>query len=173
MIVSFYFIMLKWLKEIYDVLILFFIWAIFLFLKFFLYIDFEQSAIWSALIGSFFVFLFLFLQILVSGWTWMWGGDLRIAILMWLIAWISLSFHSVLSAYLGGSIVWILIIAYTKTRNYYIEQKKFLNKIKKVLWLKPSTVALDTKMPFGPFLALWIYMVLFFSDTLQNIINYL
>ncbi|MGE4444147.1 MAG: A24 family peptidase [Candidatus Altimarinota bacterium] len=173
MIVSFYFIMLKGLKEIYDVLILLFIGAIFLFLKFFLYIDFEQSAIGSALIGSFFVFLFLFLQILVSGGTWMGGGDLRIAILMGLIAGISLSFHSVLSAYLGGSIVGILIIAYTKTRNYYIEQKKFLNKIKKVLGLKPSTVALDTKMPFGPFLALGIYMVLFFSDTLQNIINYL
>ena len=34
--------------------------------------------------------------------------------------------------------------------------------MKKVLGIKPSKVSLDTKMPFGPFLALWIYIVLFF-----------
>lgn len=173
MIGSFYFIMLKWLKEIYDVLILIFIGLIFIILKYFLYIDFEQYALWSALIWSFFIFLFLFLQILVSGWSWMGGWDLRIAILMWLIAGLSYSFYTVLWAYISGSIVWILIIIYTKTRNHYIEQKKFLNKIKKVLGLQPSKISLDTKMPFGPFLALWIYLILFFPDFIKDIFNYL
>lgn len=173
MIWCFYFIMLKWLKEIYDVFILFFIWFILLFTKYFLFIDLEQTAIWSAILWSFFVFLFLFLQILISWGSWMWGWDLRIAILMWLLAWLSLSFHSVLLSYLSWSIVWILIIIYSKTRNYYIEQKNYLNKIRKVLWLKTSKISLETKMPFGPFLALWIYGILFFSEELKDLINYL
>ncbi len=171
MIGSFYLIMLKWLKEIYDILILLSLWGILIFIKYFLYIDFEQSSIGSAILGSFFVFLFLFLQILFSGGSWMGWGDLRIGILMWLIAWVSLSFHAVLLSYFLGSIVWIGIIIYTKTREYYKQQKKFLHKIKKVLWIKSSKVPLDTKMPFGPFLALWIYGVLFFSDVLQKLLN--
>lgn len=173
MIGSFYLIMMKWLKEIYDVFILIFIGSIFIYMKYFLYIDFEQYALWNALLWSYLVFLFLFLQILISGGTWMGGGDLRIAILMGLMVWFNLSFHAVLWAYFTGSIVGILIIFYTKTRNYYIEQKKFVNKVKKVLWLKPSKVSLDTKMPFGPFLALWIYIVLFFHESIKDITNWL
>lgn len=173
MIASFYFIMLKWLKEIYDVLILLGIWIWFITMKYFLYIDFEQSALWSALLWSYLVFLFLFVQILVSGGAWMWGWDLRIAILMWWIAWISLSFYAVLWSYFTGSIVGILIILYTKTRNHVIEQKKILNKVKKVLGIKPSKVSLDTKMPFGPFLALWIYIVLFFHEQIKDLTNWL
>lgn len=173
MIGSFYLIMLKWLKEIYDVLILIFIGSIFIYMKYFLYIDLEQYALWSALLWSYLVFLFLFLQILISGGTWMGGWDLRIAILIGLIVWFNLSFHAVLWAYFTGSIVGILIIIYTKTRNYYIEQKKFVNKVKKVLWLKPSKVSLDTKMPFGPFLALWIYIVLFFHESIKEVTNWL
>lgn len=173
MIWSFYFIMLKWLKEIYDILIIFLIWFIIVFTKYFLYIDLEQTAIWSAILGSFFAFLFLFIQIIISGGNWMWGWDLRIAILLWLISGIGFSFYSILLSYLFWSIVWIFIIAYTKTRNYYIEQKNYLNKIREVLWLKTKKVSLDTKMPFWPFLALWIYWVIFFSDKIKDFINLL
>jgi len=169
MIWSFYLIMLKWLKEIWDILIILLLWNLIAFAKYFLLFDLEQTAIWSAILGSFFVFLFLFLQILVSRWNWMWWGDLRIAILIWLISWINFSFHSIMLSYLLWSIIWLIIIAYTKMKIYYKTQKMFLSKIKKLLWIKDSFVSLETKMPFWPFLALWIFIVLFFSDFLTKI----
>ncbi len=171
MVWSFYFIMLKWLKEIYDILIIFLVWFLLAFTKFYLKIDFEETAIWSAILGSYFLFLFLFLQILVSWWAWMWGWDLRIAILMWLVSWLNFSFHSIMLSYASGSLIWILIIIYSKTKAYYLAQKNFLSKIKKLLWIKESKVNLETKMPFWPFLALWIFIVLFFSDFLNEIIE--
>lgn len=173
MIGSFYFIMLKWLKEIYDIAIVWFFLIVFLVIKFFLFIDLEQSVIGSALLGSFLVFLFLFIQIVISWGSWMWGGDLRIAILMWLLAWWSFSFYAILVSYFIGSVIGIWILIYTKTRNYYIEQKNYLSKVRKVLWLKPKKVSLDTKMPFGPFLAIGIYGILFFSEAIKDIFHYL
>lgn len=174
MIWSFYFIMMKWLKEIWDILIIFLVWFFLVFIKFYLKIDLEQSAIWSAILWSYFLFLFLFLQILVSGWSWVWGGDLRIVILMWLISWINFSFYSIMSAYLLWSIVWLIIIFYSKMSAYYKLQKNFLYKIKKILWIKKTYISLDTKIAFWPFLALWIYIVLFFNNFLVDLFsNYL
>lgn len=168
-----YFIMLKWLKEIYDIAILVLIWLVFVYIKYFLYINLEQYAIWSAILSSFFIFLFLYLQILLSWWTWMWWWDLRIALLIWLLAWLSFSFYAVLASYMSWSIIWIWIIIYQKTKNHYIEQKKFLNKFRNILWVKPKKISLETKMPFGPFLAIWIYVILFFNEKISTLINYL
>ena len=78
-IIWFYVIMLKELKEIYDLLILSILIFIWIFIKYYLHIDLEQTAIWSGIISSFIVFIFLFLQIVLSGWKWMWWWDLRIA----------------------------------------------------------------------------------------------
>lgn len=173
MISSMYFIMFKELKEIYDVLILTVIWVIFLILKYFLYINLEQYAIWSAILAWYAVFVFLFLQIIVSRWTWMGWWDLRIAIFIGLLAWLSYSFYAVFLSYLAWSIIWLLIIWYQKTKNHYIEQRRFLNKFRKILWLKKKNISLETKMRFGPFLAIWIYLVLFFDENIIKFIDYI
>lgn len=173
MIGIFYFIMLKWLKEIYDIAIIWCFVLVFLVVKFFLFIDLEQSAIGSAILGSFLVFLFLFIQIVISWGSWMWGGDLRIAILMWLLAWWSFSFYAILVSYFIWSVIGVGILIYVKTKNYYTEQKNYLSKVRKVLWLKPKKISLDTKMPFGPFLAIGIYGVLFFNEIIKDIFPYL
>lgn len=164
MISSFYFIMLKWLKEIYDILIISVIILWLVFIKYFLQINLEETAIWSAILWSFGIFLFLFLQILLSGWKWMGWWDLRIAILMWFIVWLNFSIQAIMISYILWSIIWIIIILYEKTKNYYITKKSILSKIKKILWIKEKKIELNTKMPFWPFLAFWIYLVLFCSS---------
>ncbi|MBW7954981.1 prepilin peptidase [Candidatus Gracilibacteria bacterium] len=173
MISSMYFIMFKELKEIYDVLILTVIGVIFLILKYFLYINLEQYAIGSAILAGYAVFVFLFLQIIVSRGTWMGGGDLRIAIFIGLLAGLSYSFYAVFLSYLAGSIIGLLIIGYQKTKNHYIEQRRFLNKFRKILGLKKKNISLETKMRFGPFLAIGIYLVLFFDENIIKFIDYI
>lgn len=171
MIWSFYFIMLKWLKEIYDVLIIFLIILWFIIIKYNLEIDIEKTAIWGAILWSFCLFLFLFLQILISWWKWIWGGDLRIVILMWLVVWLNFAIHTILLSYLFWSIIWIIIIIFEKTKNYYKTKKNIISRIKKILWLKESKIELNTKMPFGPFLAIWMYLILFFNIFVNELIK--
>lgn len=170
---SFYFIMLKWLKEIYDLIILFIIWVIIAFIQFYLKIDLTSSIVWSAILWSYFVFLFLFLQIFLSWWSWMWWGDLRIWILLWMIMWFSFSFQSVLISYTFWSVIWIIILLYFKTKTYYIYQKQIKKQVNNLLWDKDN-ISFDTKMAFWPFLAIWIYVVLFFQIFVEDIfkLNY-
>lgn len=174
MISSLYIIMIKWLKEIYDIwiLALLIIWIIII--KYYFQIDLENTAIWSALLWSLAIFLFLFLQILVSSGTWMWGWDLRIWILIWLIVGINLSFQSMMVSYLCGSIIGIWIILYWKITQYYQMKKSILNRSKKNNWLKEKKTTLNTQMPFWPFLAIWIFVMLFWWDVITFFVkNYL
>lgn len=173
MITTFYMIMLKELKEIYDVGLLVVLGLIGVWIKYFLYIDFEQSAIGSALIGWYSVFVFFYIQILISGWKWMGGWDLRIAILLWLIAWISYSFWWLFLCYISGSLIWLWILWFLKTREYYKLQKSTLYKIKKLLWFKTSKIPLDTQIPFWPFLAIWCLWVLFFSHEISLLLQFI
>ncbi|MDD5770473.1 MAG: hypothetical protein PHE25_05885, partial [Candidatus Gracilibacteria bacterium] len=170
MIFSFYFIMLKGFKEIYDVAIVSIFIIGILYIKFILGINLEQTAIGSAILGSLVLFIFLFLQVLVSGGTWMGGGDLRIAILMGLLVGINFSFYTMLSSYMIGSIFGIGLIIYSKIKNYY-ENKKVINKIKIFLKIKETKSIINSQIPFGPFLALGIYTILFYSNEILNIIN--
>lgn len=168
---GFYFIMLKWLKEIYDLAILsIIIWAVFL-TKFYFNIDLEETPIWNAIIWSLAIFIFLFLQILLSKWAWMWGGDLRIWILVWLIVWIFFSIHSLIISYMLWSLVWIWIIIYRKIK-LHRENKKLniIKKIKKLVWLEEE-ITLNTKMPFWPFLAIWIYAILFWWNYINDLLK--
>lgn len=168
---SYYFIMLKWLKEIYDLAILGIIVCIIIFIKYYLWINLEETGIGSALLGSVFVFLFLFLQIFISGWAWMWWGDLRIAILLWMIGWVSYSFWAVMISYFLWSIIWTVLILYTKIKNYYKNRRWILNKIRKILGFKEKKIPIDTKMPFGPFLAIWMLSILFYTDIINDLIK--
>lgn len=174
-ILWFYFIMLKWLKEIYDIMLLCIIIFILILIKFYFWINFDQMPIWNAILWSVVIFIFLFLQVLLSWWTWMWCWDLRIWILMWLIVWFYFSFYSIIISYLFWSFIWIWLIIYTKIKSYY-ENRRFniIKKIKKLIWLWKQEITLKTKIPFWPFLAIWIYIILFWWNNINNFIkNYL
>ncbi|OIO76836.1 hypothetical protein AUJ87_01960 [Candidatus Gracilibacteria bacterium CG1_02_38_174] len=89
----------------------------------------------NALLGSFGIFLFFYIQILISGGKWMGGGDLRIALFMGLVAGAKIAALGLLLAYFLGSIIGIIILLYKRDRN--------------------------TEIPFGPYLALGLYISLF------------
>lgn len=89
----------------------------------------------NASLGAFGIFAFFYIQILVSGGKWMGGGDLRIALFMGLVAGAKIAALGLLLAYFAGSIIGIIILVATRNRN--------------------------TEVPFGPYLALGLYISLF------------
>jgi len=149
-IIWLYFIILKNLSEIYDILIL-----ILLFILLFLFNTFftnnfsltEFPAI-SAVIWALSIFTFFFIQIVISGGKWMWGWDLRIAILVGLILGSMLSFPWMMLTYFSGSIIWIWFLVYQR-----IKQKS-----------KDAINGISTEIPFWPFIAIWFFLAVFFQE---------
>lgn len=147
-IIWLYFIILKNLSEIYDILIL-----ILLFILLFLFNTFftnnfsltEFPAI-SAVIWALSIFTFFFIQIVISGGKWMWGWDLRIAILVGLILGSMLSFPWMMLTYFVGSIIWIGFLIYQRVKN------------------KGEKKELETQIPFWPFIAIWFFLAVFFQE---------
>ncbi|MDP5039142.1 MAG: prepilin peptidase [Candidatus Gracilibacteria bacterium] len=162
-----YLIMLKGFSEIYDILIILSIVAIICTIKFYFGINLEKTAIGSGLIGVITIFIFFFLQILVSNGNWMGGGDLRIGIFMGLIAGISFSFPALMITYFSGSIIGIIIIILSKIKQNIIKKGNIIQRIKSIF--KESE--LNTQIPFGPFLAIGIFGILFFQNEISNLIN--
>lgn len=89
----------------------------------------------NALIGAFAIFAFFYLQIFVSHGKWMGGGDLRIAIFMGLVGGAKIALLGLFLSYFAGSIIGVGILLYNRNRN--------------------------TEVPFGPYLALGLYISLF------------
>ncbi len=148
-----YTIMLKWLKEIYDIIIIVWIILSLLWFKYFFNVELSNIPIFSWIIWSLWLFTFFFLQILVSRWVWMWWGDLRIAILIGSILWIPLTFAWGMITYLVWSVIWISLIIYSR-----------LKKLKN--WTK-----MDTQIPFWPFLAIGFFLTLFYQNEILNFIE--
>ncbi|EKD66818.1 MAG: hypothetical protein ACD_49C00009G0043 [uncultured bacterium (gcode 4)] len=88
------------------------------------------------------IFSFFLFQILVSKWAWMWWWDLRIAVFMWLVWWTKIALLWLLIAYFLGSIFGIIILI--KTRNK------------------------ENKIPFWPYLWVWIFISLMFHSQIVN-----
>ena len=153
-IIWLYFIMLKELKEVYDILILVWIWILtYLFSIFFTTnINFLDFPAINALIWVLIIFIFFFLQIIISGWAWMWWGDLRIAILIGLLLWYSFSIEWLFATYIVWSIIWISAIIFSKFKN----------------WLNTT---FNSQIPFWPFLALGFFIVLFIQIPLTKLIE--
>jgi len=150
-LISLYIIVLKGLKELYDVLILSFcILLIVVFKKFFIE-DFYTIPIISSILWVLLIFSFLFFQIIISKWTWMWWWDLRIAMLMGVILWNSYSFSWIMLAYISWSIIGILIIVIQK-----------IKKIEKII----------TVIPFWPFLWIGLFLTILFQKEINKIIFY-
>ena len=153
-IIWLYVIMFKELKEIYDILILIWIWILtYLFIILFTWnINFLEFPAINALIWVLIIFTFFFLQILVSKWAWMWGWDLRIAILIWLIMWYSLSIEWLFATYIVWSIIWVSAILFSKFKKWF-------------------NTTFNTQIPFWPFLALWFFIVIFAWKSLTEILE--
>ena len=146
-----YTIMLAGLKEIYDLLILWFCISIIWLYMYFSWTSYSDSALLSGTIAALGVFISFFLQIVISRGRAMWWWDLRIAILMGLLVWVSFAFSAWMICYLIGSIigVWILI----KSR-----------------YKKEAKQGLSHQVPFGPFIASGYLAVLFFFPQISNFI---
>jgi len=147
-----YTIMLRELHELVDSLIL--VWAIvalFIFQSYF-WVTLSSIPILSWVIWALWIFLFFFIQIVLSWWKWMWWWDLRIAIIVWLILWVSLSFAWVMLTYFVWSIIGI----------WYIIKSKIINGWKS---------SFNSQVPFWPFLAIWFFTCVFFQNELINFIE--
>jgi prepilin signal peptidase PulO-like enzyme (type II secretory pathway) len=146
-----YIIMLKELKEIYDILII--LWSVLLLYiyKIIFWIDLTNIQIFNGIIWALLIFVFFFLQILVSRWAWMWWWDLRIAIMIGLLLWTSLIFPALMITYMIWSIIWILFIIYWKI------MKKW--------------TTINAQIPFWPFLALWFFITIFYNTEILNIMS--
>ncbi len=149
---SLYYIMLAGLKELYDCLIL--VGAIILLIWYMniAELSYNSSALLSGTIAALGIFISFFLQIVVSKGRWMWWGDLRIAILMWLLVWASFAFPAWMITYLAWSIIWVWIILYSKLQNGFKTDFKH-------------------EIPFGPFLACWYLTILFFHPYISKLIE--
>ncbi len=156
-----YAIMIKELDYKYDFAILFWIiWTIVLFKNIF-NIELSNIPIMSGFIWALAIFIFFFLQIVISKWKWMWWWDLRIAIFIGLILWINFAFIGSMISYIAWSIIGVWIIVFTRL----FKKKKFLDKFKKEESLG------DTQVPFWPFLAIWLFITLFFQNEIIDFIN--
>ena len=145
-----YIIMTSELHEIVDVVLL--SSAIFLLYLFKIqtWMALSEVALLNSIVWVLIIFIFFFIQIVLSWWSWMWWWDLRIAIMIWLILWISLSVPWLMITYMVWSIIWIWYLIHSKI---------------KYKWKK-----LDTQIPFWPFLAIWFFATMFYSTEINNII---
>jgi len=96
----------------------------------------------NATVGSVLIFSFFYVQIVLSEGKWIGGGDLRIALFMGLIAGTKIAMLGLLLSYFSGSIIGIILLAINRHR--------------------------DTEMPFGPYLALGLYLSLFFYTPIME-----
>jgi len=154
-IIWLYTIILKWLKEIWDILILIILFGLLYLFNCFFTWNFSLTSFPAiqAIIGALSIFTFFFLQIIVSGGKWMWWGDLRIAILVGLILGSTLAFPAMMLTYLVWSIIWIGFIIFQRIKN------------------KGQKKELETQIPFGPFIAIWFFLAVFFQKEILELMN--
>ena len=147
-----YYVMIAGLREVYDCLIvlacLTIIWAY----MYFWDVSIVSSALLSGTVAALGVFISFFLQIVLSGGRAMWAGDLRIAILMWLLVGAALAFPAWMICYVVGSIVGIFLIIKFKINSGL--QSSFNHQI-----------------PFGPFIASGYLAVLLFAPQIQSLLQ--
>ncbi|USN58295.1 MAG: hypothetical protein H6767_08545 [Candidatus Peribacteria bacterium] len=149
---SLYAIMLKGWKEILDALILFIAIAILYFFSTTSFSSITSIPFIHAIIGVLGIFIFFFLQIVLSRGTWMGEGDLRIAILVGLFLGMTYSFIGMMITYFIGSIIGVTMILYSK---YILKHKE-----------------VQTQVPFGPFLAIGMFVTLWYTEEIANLISF-
>jgi len=146
-----YIIMIKELKEVWDVLIIWWIILLIYIYKISFWINLTDIQILDWTLWALSIFIFFFIQILISRWAWMWGWDLRIAIMIGLLLWTGLVFPWLMITYLVWSIIWITFVIYWKIKNKW--------------------TTLNAQVPFWPFLAIWFFITIFYNTELINLIK--
>ena len=112
-----YIIMLKELHEFWDILILTLSIILLYLFKIYYWIDLSDISIINGVIWALWIFIFFFLQIIVSKGAWIGWWDLRIGVLIWLILWVSFTFAWTMIVYMTWSIIWIWYIIWSKIKN--------------------------------------------------------
>jgi len=146
-----YVVMTKPLKDtkldtIKDGSIIIFSYLIFIALNKFGY-DISEIPVLAGMFSALVIFTFFYLQVILSNYRALWTGDLRIWIFMWMILWLNYSLFWIISSYLFGSVIWLMLM--------------FMQNIKQ---LDSDKNELNTIIPFGPFLAMWILFVIYFHN---------
>jgi prepilin signal peptidase PulO-like enzyme (type II secretory pathway) len=95
-----------------------------------------NGALAQGMLGMLPIFGFFLALILISSGRWLWGGDLRIALYMGFVGGAQIAWLGLFAAYIVGSIVGIGLIATGRGRK--------------------------TMIPFGPFLAIGLWVAMFF-----------
>ena len=147
-----YVIMLKELSVITDIILLAIAVGGLILMRFIFDMPIYWIAITNGLMGMLGIFLFFFLQIIVSKWAWMWWGDLRIAILIWLLLWVTLSFPAMMLTYMIWSVIWIGFIAYSRLGKW--------------------ETTMNTQIPFWPFLAAGFFAAIFFEESILRFMSF-
>jgi len=144
MIASLYAILWCEFSEWIDLGILTILWiGLYGIYTYFWTVDFFWALLWA-----WWVFLFFFLQIFFSGGKWMGWGDLRIAILLGLVAG-HYTIAATVTSYIAGSVIGIITLITLKLK-----------------WQKDLR---GVQIPFGPFLAIWIFTIVFFGEKLHRV----
>ncbi len=146
-----YIIMNAQLDEKYDIWIIFLSGLLIYFGAYFTGIEMWNYALTSWLIAAVGIFLFFFLQIFISKWAWLGWGDLRIALMIGFGLWMSLWFAGMMLTYILWSFISIFYLIFQRIKN--------------------KGAAVETQIPFGPFLALWFFSAMFFQNEIQNFIS--
>lgn len=147
-----YVIMLKELSIFLDIILLAISIAGLIIIKYIFGIELTSIAMTNWLLWVLGIFLFFFAQIIVSKWSWMWWGDLRIAILIWLLLGSSLSFAGMMLTYMIWSIIWIGFILYSRLGKW--------------------ETTMNTQIPFWPFLAAGFFAAIFFQETIVKYMSF-
>lgn len=147
-----YTVFLAGLKEVYDCILVLFCMLLLGWYMYYFDVSFRDSPMLSGTLAALWIYISFFLQIILSWGRAMGAGDLRIAILMWLLVWASFAFPAFMICYLVWSVIWIIIIAQSKIKN-------------------GLTASFQHQIPFGPFIACWYLAVLFFSSEISKFIE--
>lgn len=150
-IYALYIIMTKELHELVDIIIISCIIISLYLFKVLYNINLKDLTMLNALIWALWIFLFFFIQIIISKWKAMGWWDLRIAIMIGLLLWTSLSFAWTMITYIIWSLIGIMIIIKSKI-------------LKGEKWYA-------TQVPFGPFLAIGFFITIFFHTQILQFIN--
>ncbi len=162
-----YIIMLWELNDIIDTLILIFIISLICTFKIYFSNNTSDYLAINSLIWALIIFIFFYIQYIIwvilhqiekrnkkkkdyrfQDWI-IWWGDLRIAIMVWLLLWMILTWPWLMMTYIVWTIISILFIIIQKLKNKQI----------------------NTQVPFWPFLALWFFITIFYYKEFYSLVT--
>lgn len=112
-----YTIMLRGYDEKIDLVLLIIIIGLLIWFKYLFWVNLTDIVILNGLIWALSIFIFFFLQIFISKWMWLGWWDLRIALMIGFALWTSLVFPWMMLTYLSGTFLSLWYLAYSKWKH--------------------------------------------------------